>query len=111
MGIKFPATQNLVAAQYCLKQRFPNFFDGGPPFALTITMDSHIVAHKIMECQDDRDPKLKMFILELILDSLRIHTNSMGNNVLHDLTLITTIVPRFVITKLFSITYSNGHTK
>jgi len=74
-------------------------------------MDSHILAHIIIECQDEWDPELKMFTLELILDSLRIHTNSKCNNVLHDLTLITMIVARFVITKMFPITYCNGHMK
>jgi hypothetical protein len=91
---------------------FPKlFFDGGPLFALTITIDSHILAHIIIQCQDDGDPKLKMFILELIWDSLRIHTTSNCNNALHDLTLITMTVARFVITKIFPITYSNGHMK
>ena len=70
MGIKFPVSQNLVPVQYCLKQCSPNFFDGGPLFALTITMDSHILAHTSIQCQADRDPKSKMFTLELILDSL-----------------------------------------
>ena len=107
MGIKFIAVRNFVPAQYCLKQCLPNFFDGGTLFALTITMDSHILAHISTERQDDRYPKLKIFILELILGSLRIHTNSISNNGLHDLTLITMTLARFVNTKLFSITYSN----
>jgi hypothetical protein len=111
MGIKFAAAQNPVLAQYCLKQCFPNFFDGVPLFALTVIMDSHILAHISIQCQDDRNLKLKMFILQLILDGLRIHTNSICNNVLHDLTLITMIVAHFVSTKLLSIIYSNGHTK
>jgi len=74
-------------------------------------MDSHILAHIIIVCQDDGDPKLKMFILELILDSLRIHASSKCDNVLCDLTLSTMIVARFVITKIFPITYSKGHMK
>jgi hypothetical protein len=36
-----------------------------------ITMDHHILAHINMECLDDRQPKLKIYISEIISDSYK----------------------------------------
>jgi len=40
-----------------------------PSWIQKITTDPHILAHANMEFQDDRYPKLKIYISEMILDS------------------------------------------
>ena len=61
-----------------------------------ITIDSHILAHVNIQCPDDSHSKLKLYISEMILDIKLIHTGSIRNNALHDLTLIKIIVARFL---------------
>ena len=59
------------------KQRFfslycsvPQYFCLGAPFGLRkVTTDPHILAHVNIQCPDERYPKLKIYISELILDS------------------------------------------
>jgi len=50
---------------------FPNFFfPSRTPFWLRkVTTDPHILAHVNTGCPDERHTKLKIYILELILDS------------------------------------------
>jgi hypothetical protein len=57
--------------------------------------------------------KKKKKKLYLITDfgELPIHTSSIRNNALHDLTLIKMIVIHFVGTGRFLIAYCNGHTQ
>jgi hypothetical protein len=54
---------------YTLGQCFPNFFLADPFCLRKITTDPHILAHVNMKYPDDRYPKLKIFISEVILDS------------------------------------------
>ena len=50
---------------------FPTLFLFADPFWLgKRTTDPHILAHENMEYPNDRYPKLKMYISELILDNL-----------------------------------------
>jgi hypothetical protein len=62
------------------------------------------------ECPDDRHATLKIYISELIRQLL-IHTSSIRNNTLHELTLIKLTVAHFVATRSVLIRYSNEHTK
>jgi hypothetical protein len=50
-------------------QGFPNFLLADPSWIQKITADPHILAHVNMEFLDDRYPKLKIYISEMILDS------------------------------------------
>jgi hypothetical protein len=59
-------------------------------------MDTHILAHVNTHCPDDSRSKLKLYSSEMILDRKLIHTGSMCNNAMHDLTLIKMIVARYV---------------
>jgi len=70
-------------------------------------MCPHIVADINIECMDDRCPKLKICISELIL----LYTSNIQKNALHDLTLIKMTVAHFVGTGSFLIRCSNGHMK
>jgi len=51
-------------------------------------MDPHILAVVNIECPDDRYPKFKMCILQLILHSCEY--TGIHNTALHDMTLIET---------------------
>jgi len=95
---------------------FPGVFFGGgglaDPFWLrNIITEPHILAHKNIECVDDRYPKLKIYITSLTLDSLQTHSSSTRNNALHDFTLIKMISARLMGTGSLLIAYSNGYTK
>ena len=50
-----------------------NFLLEKPLWLRKITTDPHILSHVNMECPDDRYPKLKIFISEIIIDSYQ-HT-------------------------------------
>jgi len=56
---------------YISNQRFPSFFACGPVLALKNNHRSYILAHVNIECLDDRYPKLKIYISEMILDSYK----------------------------------------
>jgi hypothetical protein len=77
---------------------------------LQITTDRHILSHVNIGSQDDRYPKSKIY-LRTEFRELRIHTNSIRNNVLHYLTLIKLTVARCVGTGSFLTRYSNDHTQ
>jgi len=82
------------------------------PFLLRkMTKASHILADANRECPDDRYPKLKTFISELILDRYQNLNNSIRNKTLHDLTLIEINVASLVGIGGFLTRYSKGHTK
>ena len=49
------------------------FLLAGPLWLRKITADSHIRAHTYIESPDDGYAKLKIYISEMILDSLGIH--------------------------------------
>jgi len=53
---------------YALVQCSPNFLLVNPFWLQKITMDPHIPALLSVECLDDRHPKFKICISELILD-------------------------------------------
>jgi hypothetical protein len=52
-----------------LEQCSPNTFDSGPFWLRKTTTDPHLLADVNIDCPDDRYPKLKMYISELISDS------------------------------------------
>ena len=65
-----------------------------------IITDSHNILHVNMECPDDRYPKLKICIAELILDRYG-YITAPNVNVFCDLALIKMTVSRFVGTGSF----------
>jgi hypothetical protein len=75
-----------------------------------IATNFHSLAHANVECPDDRNPELYILYLRNDFRYPRIHTSTIRNNALHDLTLIKMTVVRFVGTGGFLIRYSNGHT-
>jgi hypothetical protein len=75
-----------------------------------ITTDPHILAHINMELPDERSSKPKNVYLRNDFRWLPIHTSSIRNYAMHDMTLIKLAVARFVGTGSFLIRYSNGHT-
>jgi len=81
-----------------------------PRFFCLQTTDSHILAHVNIECPDDRYSKLDIYISKLILDSYE-YILAACQNALHDMTIISLTVARFVGTGGFLIRYSNGHSK
>jgi hypothetical protein len=61
----------------------------GPLFTWKITTDAHILVDMYIECPDDKQPRLKIYIPELLLASYRPSDRILvRNNALHDLTLI-----------------------
>jgi hypothetical protein len=92
----------------CVSQTL--FLIADPLWRRKIITVSHIIAH-VNVCLDERYAKLKICILELILDILGIHTITIRNNTLNDLSIIKLIVPFFVGTGSFLIRYSKGHMK
>jgi hypothetical protein len=95
--------------QDILEQCFPNIVARGPLLPSKNNSES-LHPWSRNSCPDDRYPELKIcLITDFIL--LRIHTSSVCNNTLHDLTLTKLTVARFVGTGRFWIRYSNDHTK
>ena len=83
---------------------FPNFLARGP---LLPSLNNHESSHPCSRKYSvrRRGKQNKKF------RSLRIHTGSICNNALHDLTVIKPTVARFVVIASFLIRYSKGHTK
>jgi hypothetical protein len=60
------------ALLYISNQCFPTFFACGPVLALKNNYRSYILAHVNIECLNDRYPKLKIYISDVILDSRKL---------------------------------------
>jgi hypothetical protein len=77
--------------------------------ASKITTDSHVRAHVNIECPDDRYPKLKILVSELIsnnYDYIPVVSVTM-----HDLTFSKLIIARSMGTVGFLIKYANESTR
>ena len=82
----------------------------GPFWLRNVITDPHVLADVNTECPDDRYPLLKIYTPNDSTE-LQIHTSSIRNSAMHDLTVIKITVVRFVGTGSFLIRYSNGRTK
>jgi hypothetical protein len=67
---------------------FPNVLLANPFWFRKITTYPYILAHIHLERPNNKYPKLKFCISEVIFRYLRIHTSSKCSNALHNLTLI-----------------------
>jgi hypothetical protein len=67
----FTNSNKYIPLTNTLDQCLPNFLLAGPFWLRKINTDPHILVHVTIECLEGRYPKLKIYILEMVLYSYK----------------------------------------